>query len=252
MEAFSDGVFAIAITLRILDIAVAAGSEVDLLRALGDQWPSDPGDSSGFCGSVEVLRSACGGCPWGVAGSFGAGSRAGVVAAVARPPGQALACPCCRLAPGPEAPGQGMGPMMLRAKRLRRIVGVPLTGRGPGVGSGAAATTPATGAEPLPGQPDRLVRSHRLHPARSRADLVSVGSWTVIPPQHRPVIAARAAPATRTHRPGAAAAKPQHQPVLSELHAGHPRPGKVQHLVECRCDAHVTDPSLDRLRQPRT
>ena len=40
MEAFSDGVFAIAITLLILEIAVPAGSEDDLLGALGDLWPS--------------------------------------------------------------------------------------------------------------------------------------------------------------------------------------------------------------------
>ena len=32
--------FAIAITLLILDIAVPAGSEGDLLGALRDQWPS--------------------------------------------------------------------------------------------------------------------------------------------------------------------------------------------------------------------
>jgi uncharacterized membrane protein len=40
MEAFSDGVFAIAITLLVLEIGVPAGSEDDLLRALGNQWPS--------------------------------------------------------------------------------------------------------------------------------------------------------------------------------------------------------------------
>ena len=39
-EAFSDGVFAIAITLLVLEIGVPSGSENDLLRALVAEWPS--------------------------------------------------------------------------------------------------------------------------------------------------------------------------------------------------------------------
>ena len=40
LEAFSDGVFAIAITLLVLDIAVPASAEKHLLSSLGNLWPS--------------------------------------------------------------------------------------------------------------------------------------------------------------------------------------------------------------------
>jgi uncharacterized membrane protein len=40
MEAFSDGVFAIAITLLVLEIGIPSGSEDDLFRAVVDEWPS--------------------------------------------------------------------------------------------------------------------------------------------------------------------------------------------------------------------
>ncbi len=42
LEAFSDGVFAIAVTLLILDIVVPAGSSDDLLKAVVHLWPSRP------------------------------------------------------------------------------------------------------------------------------------------------------------------------------------------------------------------
>jgi TMEM175 potassium channel family protein len=40
LEAFSDGVFAIAITLLVLDIALPAKAASHLLRSVGDLWPT--------------------------------------------------------------------------------------------------------------------------------------------------------------------------------------------------------------------
>jgi uncharacterized membrane protein len=40
LEAFSDGVFAIAITLLVLDVAIPASAERHLLRSVIDLWPS--------------------------------------------------------------------------------------------------------------------------------------------------------------------------------------------------------------------
>jgi uncharacterized membrane protein len=40
MEAFSDGVFAIAVTLLVLDIAIPAGTGAHLLRSVARLWPS--------------------------------------------------------------------------------------------------------------------------------------------------------------------------------------------------------------------
>jgi uncharacterized membrane protein len=40
LETLSDGVFAIAATLLVLDLAVPTNAEANLLRAVADQWPS--------------------------------------------------------------------------------------------------------------------------------------------------------------------------------------------------------------------
>ncbi len=47
-EAFSDGVFAFAITLLVLDIEVPASSFSHLWRGIADQWPSYLGYATSF------------------------------------------------------------------------------------------------------------------------------------------------------------------------------------------------------------
>ena len=48
IEAFSDGVFAFAITLLVLDIAVPESAFHHLWRGIGDQWPSYLGYATSF------------------------------------------------------------------------------------------------------------------------------------------------------------------------------------------------------------
>ena len=48
IEAFSDGVFAIAITLLVLDIGVPAEAFDDLWRGIADQWPAYLGYATSF------------------------------------------------------------------------------------------------------------------------------------------------------------------------------------------------------------
>ena len=40
LEAFSDGIFAIAITLLILEVSVPESGFEDLWKGIADQWPS--------------------------------------------------------------------------------------------------------------------------------------------------------------------------------------------------------------------
>jgi uncharacterized membrane protein len=48
VEAFSDGVFAIAITLLVLEISVPEAAFVDLWHGIADQWPSYLGYATSF------------------------------------------------------------------------------------------------------------------------------------------------------------------------------------------------------------
>lgn len=77
LEALSDGVFAIAITLLVLDIAVPAHASKDLLGAVTHQWPSylrgqPPGGLDAAVGALAL----CGARPPGPAGRRGRGGRA--------------------------------------------------------------------------------------------------------------------------------------------------------------------------------
>jgi uncharacterized membrane protein len=60
LEALSDGVFAIAITLLVLEITVPAGSEDHLLRAVANQWRSYLGYVVSFStiGSIWLEHTA--------------------------------------------------------------------------------------------------------------------------------------------------------------------------------------------------
>lgn len=60
LEAFSDGVFAIAITLLVLELAVAEGAGADLLRGILEQWPSYLAYVTSFLtiGAVWMAHSA--------------------------------------------------------------------------------------------------------------------------------------------------------------------------------------------------
>jgi uncharacterized membrane protein len=60
LEAFSDGVLAIAITLLVLELAVAADAEADLLGAILDQWPAYLAYLTSFLtiGGVWLLHAA--------------------------------------------------------------------------------------------------------------------------------------------------------------------------------------------------
>jgi uncharacterized membrane protein len=60
LEAFSDGVFAIAITLLVLDLAMPSGRGSDLVWALLEEWPSYLAYLVSFCtiGSVWIAHAA--------------------------------------------------------------------------------------------------------------------------------------------------------------------------------------------------
>lgn len=60
IEAFSDGVFAIAITLLVLDIDVPASAYQHLFRGFADQWPAYLAFATSFVtiGGIWMLHHA--------------------------------------------------------------------------------------------------------------------------------------------------------------------------------------------------
>src|ERR1700755_2339199 len=54
LEAFSDGVFAIAITLLVLDLGVSSNAGRDLLHAIGSLWPA----SLAYVASFSTIGAA--------------------------------------------------------------------------------------------------------------------------------------------------------------------------------------------------
>jgi uncharacterized membrane protein len=58
MEAFSDGVFAIAITLLVLEISIPARTTGDLLQAVIDEWPSYLAYFVSFS-TIGAVRASC-------------------------------------------------------------------------------------------------------------------------------------------------------------------------------------------------
>jgi uncharacterized membrane protein len=68
IEAFSDGVFSVAATLLVVELAVPAADFNDLWKGIADQWPSYLGFATSFLtvgafGSPTTASSATFGSP---------------------------------------------------------------------------------------------------------------------------------------------------------------------------------------------